>query len=86
MEPKDWLGVGMFGLSILGAVTSYVKAISDVRSEITTAIADLAEKLRDESRNQYATKEEAKFQHEILTEIKLDLKEIKRKLESNRLV
>lgn len=82
MEPRDWVGMGMFGISIVGAATSYFKAISDVRHEIQVSIGSLAKELREESRSQYATKEEAKFQHEILVEIKADLKDIKRQLES----
>ena len=86
MEPRDWIALGLFGVSILGAVTSYVKAISDVRGEIKDAISGLSEKLRDESRAQYATKEEARFQHETLLEIKQQLRELNQKLEQKRLV
>jgi squalene cyclase len=86
MEPRDYIAAAMFGISMLGAAASYFKAMSDVRNEIQVSIGALAEKLRDETRSQYATKEETRFQHEILIEIKSQLKELNMKLEQKRLV
>lgn len=55
-----------------------------MRHDLERSIYRATEKIRDEMRLQYATKEETKFQHESLVEIKAALKEINLKLENFR--
>jgi len=81
---QEWTSVAMFGFSILGAVLSYFKTTTDMRHDLERSIYRATEKIRDEMRLQYATKEETKFQHESLVEIKTALKEINLKLENFR--
>lgn len=73
-----------FVFSIMGSVSSYFKSMSDIRQEIQSAIFHQAIELRKEIRDQYATKEEFMNQKEILSEIKSDLKDIKRKLDERK--
>lgn len=72
----------LFVFSIIGSVSSYIMSMSDIRQQIQTSMYQQAEKLRDEMRSQYATKDEVINQKDLLKEIKTDLKEIKGKLDA----
>lgn len=75
------IDVAFLVIALSGAVASYMKSVSDIRHEIQEAIAKLADKLREEARAIYASKEEFSFLRENLTEIKISLKEIMAKVE-----
>lgn len=72
----------LFVFSIIGSVSSYLMSMSDIRQQIQTSMYLQAEKLREEMRTQYATKEELVNQKDLLREIKTDLKEIKGKIDT----
>ena len=75
-EIQSYVFIGGFLINFIAAIGSYFKALGDIRHEIQRAMYDQGEKLRDEFQKQYATKEEARFIHESLLEIKISLKEI----------
>lgn len=90
---RDWVSVGMFGLAIMGAIATYFKTMSNMRHEtqiqfsaFQKEITEFGKELREEIRSQYATKEETRFQHETLLDIKDQLKYLNAKLEAKRLV
>lgn len=87
IDVKMWLTIGMFGISLIGAISSYFKSTGDIRvdlkaqkEDMQTMVFQAIEKIRTEVRETYATKESAQFQNETLQEIKADVKEIKGRL------
>lgn len=86
MDPKDWISLAMFILAMIGAAGTYFKTMSDMRHETQTQFSEFGEKIRREIREQYATKEETRFQHDTLDEIKQQLRDLNQKLELKRLV
>ncbi len=77
---QSWLNVGLFMFAVFGGLGSYFKSMSDIRQEIQAATYSSADRVRDETKASYATKEETRFIQTSLNEIKQDLKEIKAEL------
>lgn len=68
--------VGSVIITIVGAVTSYFNALSEIRKEIALS----AHNERKESRENYANKEEVRNLQFVLQEIKSDLKTVQREI------
>lgn len=68
------ISVGMFVISMSGAIGGYYKSIYDIRKEIN----EEGKEIREEIKANYATKEETKFIQSAILEMKADIKDIKR--------
>lgn len=94
---QSWLSVaissGMLLLAFAGAIGSFYKSISvyqqtalDVKQETQKVIASEIKELRNEIKSNYATKEEINFIQNSMSEMKNDVKEIKRSVISSEIL
>lgn len=94
---QSWLSVaissGMLLLAFTGAVGSFYKSMSvyqqtalDARQETQKVIASEIKELRNEIKSNYATKEEINFIQNSMSEMKNDVKEIKRSVLSSEIL
>jgi len=85
LDLKMWVMVGMFFLSFSSSVGSYFKTMSDLRHEIQNSLYSqantLRKEIRQEMKEEYASKEETKFIQKSLAEIQSQLHLINQKLD-----
>lgn len=67
-----------FLISFGSGIGSYFRSIYAIRQELKDSLHANSEKIRDEIRDRYASKEETKFIHESLVEIKNSLRDIRK--------
>lgn len=67
-------------IALVGGLTSYFNALAQIREEIRVGIAAV----RQETKENYASKEETKYIGQAIFEIKGDLKEIKSEILKRR--
>lgn len=72
--------LGGFLISLVASVGSYFKALSDIRQEIQMAIFMQADKLREEVRSRYTSKEETQFIQQSLMRIEGNIKDVELQL------
>lgn len=71
----------LFLINFGGSVGSYFKTMADIKTELSIARYEQAEKLRNEFRQLYVSKDEARFIQQSLAEIKAQLSHITQKLD-----
>lgn len=67
-------------IALVGGLTSYFNALAQIKEEIKIGI----ESVRQETKENYATKEETKYIKDNIMEIKVDIKDIKNEILKRR--
>lgn len=83
LDVKFFFVIINFLISFGSGIGSYFKSIYAIRQELKDSLTTNTEKLRKEIRENYASKEETKFIHESLVEIKETLRDMQKVMVNN---
>jgi hypothetical protein len=73
---NTYLILGSFLINISAAIGSYYNALSDIKSESSKLVYDIANKQNEIYKNTYVTKEEFLAYKDILLDVRSDIKRI----------
>lgn len=73
---NTYLILGSFLINISAAIGSYYNALSDIKSESSKLVYDIANKQNEIYKNTYVTKEEFLAYKDILLDVRADIKRI----------